>query len=168
MPTAPRLFFLHRTLINQAGLIPQLINKTKRQKRGQAVPSLNLCLKKVFSVSQRLFLAKKISSSKSPGALLSFNVFSLWRTELALHSHQALCPGSYPPKWQDVWHTFLVAKGVDNCTWGSKMTKIEPPPKCPGTQALSYLCFFQLTMERKFVKNALPFINYSVMQSIFF
>ena len=48
------------------------------------------------------------------------------------------------------------------------MTKIEPPPKCPGTQALSYLCFFQLTMERKSVKNALPFINYSVMQSIFF
>ena len=48
------------------------------------------------------------------------------------------------------------------------MTKIEPPPKCPGTQALSYLCFFQLTTERKSVKNALPFINYSVMQSIFF
>ena len=149
------------------GLILRLIKKTKR---GQAVPSLNLCLKKVFNGSQRLFLAKKkkILAPRVRGPSVFNSRLLLWRTELASHSHQALCPGSYPPKWQDVWHTFLFAKGVDSCTWGSKMTKIEPPPKCPGTQALSYLCFFQLTMERKSVKNALPFINYSVMQSTFF
>lgn len=167
MPTAPGLSWLW-ALINQSGLIPRLIPKKKKKtlKRGQGVPSLNWCFKKAFSVLQIWFLAKSPSCKspyRFPVGLSVFNSrLSLSRTELAGHSHQVFCPGPYPPKWQDVWHTFLLAKGVDNRTRGSKMTKIEQTPKCHGTQPPfhSSAFFSQLTMKKNSWKSFAS-INYS-------
>lgn len=104
--------------------------------------------KKVFDVYKEYFSKKKKNPiSESPYRFpLSPSVFnsrlSLSRTGLAGHPHQVLCPDSYPPKWPDVWHTFLAAKGVDNSTRGSKMTKIELTPKYCWTQPLFYSSAF--------------------------
>lgn len=132
--------------------------------RGQTVLSLYL-LKKVFGVLQRMFLAKNPISESPCRFPLGPSIFnsrlSLLRTGLAGHPHQVFCPGSYPPKWQDVWHTFLVAKGVDNSAWGSKMTKIEQTPKCcwipPPFQSL----LLPTCHGENVCGKALPSINYS-------
>lgn len=143
--------------------------KTKRKtKRGQALLSLSLCLKKgIHCFTKNVFSKKKKNlSSKSPYRFpLSPSVFnsrlSLSKTGLAGHPPQVFCPDAYPPKWQDVWHTFLVAKGVDNSTWGSKMTKIEPTPKCGWTQPPFHIFAFSNSPWRESPWKTLPSINYS-------
>lgn len=123
-----------------------MIKAKRKTKRGQALLRLSLCLKR-YSMFYKEYFSKKNPIAESPCRFpLSPSVFnsrlSLSRTGLAGHPHQVLCPDSYPPKWPDVWHTFLVAKGVDNSTCGSKMTKIELTPKCCWTQPLFYSSAF--------------------------
>lgn len=78
----------------------------------------------------------------------------------------SVLPSSRPPKWQDVWHTFPIAKGVDNSMWGSNMAKIEPTPKGHWTPASFHVSPFSHSPRKESLWKALPFINYPVNANI--
>lgn len=107
---------------------------------------IQCCTKNVFSKYPGFK-----SSYRSPLGPFVFNSKqSLSRTGLAGHPCQVFCPGSYPRKWQGVWHTFFVTKDVDNSTWGSKMTKIGPTPKHRWTQSSFHISSWRESLWKSF------------------